>query len=208
MFTCDTAFPVAGGLGVSAYNFAINTINSLVFVYRVSRGKTSPLRSNWAQYTGLALLIAGVGMEIAAEESRKAFKRKPENKGRIDDTGLFGVVRHPNYLGYTLSRVGMALATGSWLNAVLNFGFQVAFFTQGSIPELSGYMSRRYGTQWNVSQKRSWPSVFSAETREADRHSCVDLQAEGPVLAHPGFDLKAGRQQTRCEKYSSVYADV
>lgn len=154
IFTNDTAFPVAGGIGVSVYNLILSTINSLVFVHRVSKGKTSPLRSGWMQYVGLVMLIAGVGTEIAAEETRKKFKKQPKNKGKVDDSALFGIVRHPNYLGYTLSRVGMAMATGSWLNVAINAAFQVALFTQWSIPELSGYMQRKYGEQWNAYKQK------------------------------------------------------
>lgn len=91
IFTNDTAFPVVGGVGVSVYNLLLSTINSLVFVHRVSKGKTSPLRSGWMQYVGLVMLIAGVGLELTAEETRKRFKKQPKNKGKVDDTGESGL---------------------------------------------------------------------------------------------------------------------
>lgn len=72
---------------VSTYNGLLNTINSLVFVYQVSRGKTNPLASNWMQYVGFAFLLTGTVGEIMIEETRKAFKKNPANKGRIHDTG-------------------------------------------------------------------------------------------------------------------------
>ncbi|KAJ6595535.1 hypothetical protein DFH09DRAFT_1305341 [Mycena vulgaris] len=52
-------------------------------------------------------------METIAEGSRKKFKKDLKNKGKIDDTGLWSFVRHPNYLGYTFWRTGITLATGS-----------------------------------------------------------------------------------------------
>jgi hypothetical protein len=119
---------------VSVYNGLLNTINSLVFVHQVSRGKTNPLASNWMQYVGFAFLLTGTVGEIMIEETRKAFKKNPANQGRVHDTGkscsslyddpfvlrrhchstgAFGVVRHPNYAFYALWRVGMAMATVS-----------------------------------------------------------------------------------------------
>jgi hypothetical protein len=57
-----------------------------------------------------------------------------------------------------------ALASqGSWVNAVVNGLFQVAFFAGYSIPELSGHMSDKYKSQWTVSFKG--PSLLSATRR-------------------------------------------
>ena len=72
---------------VSIYNGLLNTINSLVFVYQVSRGKTNPLASNWMQYVGFAFLLTGTVGEIVIEETRKAFKKNPANKGKVHDSG-------------------------------------------------------------------------------------------------------------------------
>lgn len=88
--------------------------------------------SDWKQYTGLGLVVAGLLIEVLSEEQRKVFKAKSENKGKLCDegalcksretrmdltardfTGLFGLVRHPNYLGYTIWRTGLALSTVS-----------------------------------------------------------------------------------------------
>jgi steroid 5-alpha reductase family enzyme len=38
--------------------------------------------------------------EYIPEETRKRFKSKVENTGKIDDTGAWGIVRHPNFAGY------------------------------------------------------------------------------------------------------------
>ncbi|KAJ9110453.1 hypothetical protein QFC19_001579 [Naganishia cerealis] len=148
LFVNESAFNPGMGAFVSIYNGLLNTINSLIFVHQVSRGKTNPLASNWMQYVGFALLLTGTVGEIMIEENRKAFKKNPANQGRIHDTGAFGVVRHPNYAFYSLWRVGMAMATGSWINAAVNAAFQVAFFAGYSIPELSSHMSGKYKSLW------------------------------------------------------------
>lgn len=62
-------------------------INACVFVYRVSRGKTNPLASNWMQYLGfLAVVVGNVG-EIVIERGRRAFKNDKRNAGKVYDQG-------------------------------------------------------------------------------------------------------------------------
>ncbi|KAJ7799623.1 hypothetical protein B0H14DRAFT_2902687 [Mycena olivaceomarginata] len=67
----------------------------------------------WKQWAGLALFVIRISMEMIAEDSRKKFRKDPKNKGKIDDTGLWSVVSHPNYLGFFLGRTGISLVTGS-----------------------------------------------------------------------------------------------
>jgi hypothetical protein len=75
------------------------------------------------QLIGAALFVVGLGMEILCEEQRAAFKKKKENKGKVCDIGLWSVVRHPNYLGYTLWRTGMMLSSVSTLRILSQFSF-------------------------------------------------------------------------------------
>lgn len=81
-------FPASFGLFVSSYNTFFTVVNSLVFVYRVSRGKTNPLSSGWMQWLGLGLVLAGNVGEILAERGRAAFKKEERNKGKIYQGGL------------------------------------------------------------------------------------------------------------------------
>jgi steroid 5-alpha reductase family enzyme len=84
---CSSEFPVSAGAFVSGFNSLYTVINSLVFVYRVSRGKTNPLASNWMQYLGfLAVVVGNVG-EIVIESSRRAFKNDKRNAGKVYDQG-------------------------------------------------------------------------------------------------------------------------
>ncbi|KAJ7821309.1 hypothetical protein B0H14DRAFT_2371390 [Mycena olivaceomarginata] len=69
----------------------------------------------WKQWAGLALFVIRISMEMIAEDSRKKFRKDPKNKGKIDNTGLWSVVSHPNYLGFFL---GISLVT---VSSVLQF---------------------------------------------------------------------------------------
>ena len=97
---------------------------------------------------GSLLFVAGTAVEIAAETQRKAFKARPENKGKLCSTGWWGLARHINYGAYTLSRTGYALATGSWPLAVVIGAFNVYQFLTGGTVELDAYMASKYGEQW------------------------------------------------------------
>uniref|UniRef100_D8Q9J5 Uncharacterized protein n=1 Tax=Schizophyllum commune (strain H4-8 / FGSC 9210) TaxID=578458 RepID=D8Q9J5_SCHCM len=156
-------FGPTGGAIVAVYNSLLNTANTFMVAYgatslvrAAANAATSNSIAGWATslgWAGLGLFLSGIAIEMLSEESRKKFKKDPRNKGKVDGTGLFGVVRHPNYLGYTLWRTGASLATGSIPAAVISLLWQINSFA-GSIPDLTQYMAHRYGQQWTEYEKR------------------------------------------------------
>jgi protein-S-isoprenylcysteine O-methyltransferase Ste14 len=64
-------------------------------------------------------------------------------------SGAFGVVRHPNYSGYTMWRVGAAMISGSPTVTIAVFLANLGIFA-GSIPDLTKHMKKRYPDQWPV----------------------------------------------------------
>lgn len=137
------------GIGVAVYNGLVNLVNTLVLVYTCSKTPLSAQALGWKQYLGLALFAAGIAAEVLPEDMRRSFKQKPENKGKLYTEGAFGVIRHPLFLGYSLWRTGVALATGSVINGVAQLGFQIAYFAFFAIPQLDGHMSSRYKDKWD-----------------------------------------------------------
>jgi len=155
--TCNQPLPAHLAFSVGAYNGALDVINSLILAYNLAyhpSGAGILTNSDWKQYLGLALVVLGAVLEVLPEEHRRAFKRRKENKGKILDTGAFAVVRHPNYLGYALWRVGLALTTGSSVWAGLTAAFQLGWFAKLSIPEISAYMRKRYGAEYEAYEKK------------------------------------------------------
>jgi steroid 5-alpha reductase family enzyme len=77
-------------------------------------------------WIGLAVMTCGVALEAVADLQKTAAKKK--NSRRFVDTGLYRVVRCPNYLGELLLWLGMLL-TGTtalrgpwqWIPALLGF---------------------------------------------------------------------------------------
>lgn len=72
---------------------------------------------NFLTYFGIGLFTIGFVFEAVADCQMWSFKRNPENKGRVLDTGFWKYTRHPNYFGETLLWWGFgafALAGGHW----------------------------------------------------------------------------------------------
>ncbi|KAJ7303449.1 hypothetical protein DFH08DRAFT_904083 [Mycena albidolilacea] len=82
-----------------------STGSSLGIAVQHSRNFTECIE--WKQWSGLALFVIRISMEMIAENSRKKFRKDRKNKGKIDDTGLC----HPNYLGFLLGHTGISLVT-------------------------------------------------------------------------------------------------
>ncbi|MFN3815376.1 DUF1295 domain-containing protein [Brevundimonas sp.] len=53
----------------------------------------------WIGWAGAALAVFGIVFETVGDAQLSAFKRDPESKGKVLDTGLWRYTRHPNYFG-------------------------------------------------------------------------------------------------------------
>jgi steroid 5-alpha reductase family enzyme len=72
---------------------------------------------------GVILWIIGFLFESVADWQLYAFKRNPDNKGKVMNQGLWGWSRHPNYFGETLVWWGLmciVLETSYWYLGVLS----------------------------------------------------------------------------------------
>lgn len=71
----------------------------------------------WLDLIGVTLWFAGMYFEVTGDQQLKNFRADPDNKGRVLNTGLWGITRHPNYFGeFTLwwGYYCLALAAGGW----------------------------------------------------------------------------------------------
>jgi steroid 5-alpha reductase family enzyme len=76
---------------------------------------TAPL--GWLDLAGLALFTVGFLFEAVGDWQLTAFKRDPENAGKVLDTGLWRYTRHPNYFGNACMWWGFfafAWSVGGW----------------------------------------------------------------------------------------------
>ncbi len=79
-----------------------------------------------ALWVGAAVMAAGIILELAADIQKSAAKKK--NSRRFVDTGLYSLVRCPNYLGELLLWLGVLISgvsamqgTLQWVLAILGF---------------------------------------------------------------------------------------
>ncbi|MBD3257871.1 DUF1295 domain-containing protein [candidate division GN15 bacterium] len=76
-----------------------------------------PAGLTWLDYAGVALWVIGFLFETIGDQQLFNFKKNPENKGRVMDSGLWRYTRHPNYFGEFLLWWGyglIALNSGQW----------------------------------------------------------------------------------------------
>jgi steroid 5-alpha reductase family enzyme len=76
---------------------------------------------SWTDVLGAALVAIGVSFESVGDWQLTQFKKNPQNKGKIMQSGLWRYTRHPNYFGDFVTWWGLGvfgLASGDWLSAV------------------------------------------------------------------------------------------
>ncbi len=76
---------------------------------------TAPL--NWLDFVGIALWLLGMYFEVVGDHQLKKFRDNRDNHGKVLNSGLWALTRHPNYFGeFTLwwGYYCLALAAGGW----------------------------------------------------------------------------------------------
>lgn len=129
------------GAQVAVFNAVADTINSMLFV--CAQTSASVNGEGFPQtplIVGGALYVTGILVELVSEQQRHNWKRRDGNRGRVYGGGLFGLARHINYFGYTLWRMGYALAAGGWTWAGVLAALSCWQFTQVTIPAHREYL--------------------------------------------------------------------
>lgn len=72
-------------------------------------GRQQPVQANILDALGLLLWSVGFYFEVVADYQLDAFKKNPENSGKVLQTGLWRYSRHPNYFGEVVMWWGIYL---------------------------------------------------------------------------------------------------
>lgn len=115
---------------------------------------------------GAAIWLTGFALQAISDAQLAHFKRDPANRGQILDTGLWALVRQPNYLGESLmwwSYLALALAAPWGWIALPGPLFATWFMGFGSAgPFKERHMARTRGEAWRAYCARTprffpWP---------------------------------------------------
>jgi len=112
---------------------------------------------------GLGLATLGLIIETIADEQKNSFKAA---SGGLIESGLYSLVRHPNYTGEILFHVGMFLSSwhayGTWkhlLVAALAPG-SMAMVMYGAAKGLDSKQAENYGAAFHAYRKATPYSLF------------------------------------------------
>jgi protein-S-isoprenylcysteine O-methyltransferase Ste14 len=115
-----------------------------IYVLLAFTGGTNATAFGAAASAGAICFVVGSWMNSYAEYQRHAWKRRPENRGKLYTAGLFRYSRHPNYLGDLISFSGLCLLTGHWFTAVVP-ALMICGFVFVNIPVLDAHLRQHYG---------------------------------------------------------------
>lgn len=106
----------------------------------------------WPLILGGVIWIAGFVLQAVADQQLAAFKRDASNRGKLLDTGVWSLVRHPNYLGEALMWWGVyAFALAHPLGALTVFApLYVTWFMgyASAAPYKERHMARTRPEAW------------------------------------------------------------
>lgn len=111
---------------------------------------------------GISMFVLGSALNTGAEIQRWRFKQDPTHAGQLFTGGLFGVVRHPNYLGDVVWVTGWALLTRTTVALLVPLVLAASFATY-FIPSLSAHLRKRYPEQypnWASQTRRLIPWLY------------------------------------------------
>ena len=112
---------------------------------------------------GVAILVAAVLGEGAADQQLDRFKADPANRGRVCGAGLWAWSRHPNYffewMGWLAYPVIALNLSGSWPQGVLALTGPLAMYAilnyGTGLPPLEAHMLRTRGEAFRAYQRRT-----------------------------------------------------
>ena len=70
------------------------------------------------------------------------------NRGKLCTTGLWGVVRHPNFACNVVYGAAYGVAAGGWPFVVFPLGMYLGNFVTNAIPPKEEYLRGKYGRRW------------------------------------------------------------
>ena len=149
----------------------IQAVAALVLVLAVLIAAHNGAPLGLQDAAGVVVALAAIAGEAISDAQLTAFRRDPANKGKVCDTGLWSLSRHPNYFFEWLAWLAHpAIAIGSWW-AVAALAAPVMMYWLlvriSGIPPLEAHMLRSRPEPFRAYQQRVrafWPVPKPPET--------------------------------------------
>ena len=103
------------------------------------------------QIVGMGLWVVGFLVESIADFQKSSFKSNTSNRGKFINSGLWSIVRYPNYLGEILCWVGVftfcttVFITGNWIAIISPLWISILLLFISGIPLLEKSAQKKYG---------------------------------------------------------------
>lgn len=155
-------------VGRQGWLVALTTLVQLVLILFLPFGDRRGLLVlpglEFIRYVGLALAIPGsIVRGVAVHTLGKQFSAYVtlQRDHELVQAGIYGVVRHPIYLGFLLTLPGTALVFRSWL--MIPAFLLAGLFAASRIPQEEKLLQENFGEQFEAYRRRTWrliPRVY------------------------------------------------
>lgn len=112
--------------------------------------KRSDKKLTVRDYAGWAVWGAGMLIESIADYQKYTFRSDPANRDKWITSGLWSVVRHPNYFGEILAWLGLCISASSTFTGWENLASLSPVFVALLLTRVSGipFLERRALKRW------------------------------------------------------------
>lgn len=142
----------------------IQALAGLVLALSAMAAAHNPLPFGLVDILAILVAVAAIAIEGVSDAQLKRFKADPTNHGKVCDTGLWSLSRHPNYVGEVLYWVAFPLLALGWLYGLFALLAPVMMYWLlvhvSGIPPLEAHMLRSRPEAFAAYQKRVrafWP---------------------------------------------------
>ncbi|MFN8589067.1 MAG: isoprenylcysteine carboxylmethyltransferase family protein [Candidatus Eisenbacteria bacterium] len=148
--------------------FLVPLVTPMIAAYGARHALFTLPHANTVSWCGVALVAVGLAVRVSAMHqlgSRFSPLVSLQHEHELETSGLYGVVRHPGYLGALLANLGCALAFGSALALpllALMFAAQLA-----RIRAEEALMAARFGDAWRTYSRRTGALLPRPARRDA-----------------------------------------
>ena len=140
---------------------------AFVLAIAVVVAANNPAPLGWGDAIGIIVAVVAVIGEGLSDAQLAAFKANPESRGKVCDTGLWALSRHPNYffewlywLAYIPIGVSFASHSWGWVSLLAPLLMYWLLVHVSGVPPLEAHMLRTRGTIFQDYQHRVrafWP---------------------------------------------------